>query len=69
MTALWNWLNGLKTIFGLVLLQLASSVPAGQVMIGPLDLHAVFVWLGGILTTVGVVNKIGKATTAPGETR
>jgi len=64
MQTLWNWLNGNKTIFGMVILSIAQSIPADTEVIG-IPLVPVLNWLGGILTGAGVVHKMAKATTTP----
>ena len=64
--AIWNWLNGNKTIFGVLLLQLGQWLPEGIVWFGFIPVKEAVLWLGGILAGTGILHKIGKATTEPG---
>lgn len=63
---LWNWLNGNKTVIGLLILQVANSVPEDLLVLGFLPLKSFLEWAGGILAGAGAIHKIAKATTAPG---
>lgn len=65
MTALWNWLNGNKTIFGLAIITLANSLPA-DTTIWVIPIVPVLQWVGTTLGGVGVVHKALKANTEPG---
>ena len=63
---LWNWLNGHKTLFGLVLLQVGQWMPEGIVVLGFIPAKEAVLWLAGILAGTGVVHKLFKANTDPG---
>lgn len=56
----WDWLNGNKTIFGTLILTIASLVPDGVMIFDLFDLKSALLWLGGILGGVGVVHKVVK---------
>lgn len=64
--AIWNWLNGNKTIIGLVLTNLAALIPEGISVFGLFDLKAGILWLAGIFMGTGIVHKFVKANTDPG---
>lgn len=64
---IWNWFNGSKTKIGAALLAIAALIPAGTMVFG-FDLQAALVWLGGVLTGVGLTHLAFKANTQPGPT-
>ena len=63
---LWNWLDGNKMIFGLAILKLADWVPPDHVLFGFVPTRQLLEWVGGLLTGVGGLHKLMKATTDPG---
>ena len=65
MNAIWNFLNGNKTIFGLALVSFAQALPADTILFD-IPIVPILNWLGGILTGTGVVHKALKSNTQPG---
>ena len=61
LTLLWNWFNGNKTVIGMALMFLGDKTWfhdfAGDAGVDIVQ------YLGGILTSVGIVHKIAKADT------
>lgn len=59
---IWQWLDGNKTTFGLVILWIAERVPVGIPLFGIpwLDLKDVLTAIGGALVGTGVVHKVVK---------
>lgn len=68
MQKIWNWLNGNKIEFGLVLAWLASKIPPSLPLFGLewLSWKEVLEALAGVLTGVGVIHRIAKSNTDPG---
>lgn len=66
MKKFWNWFNGNKTIFGLVLLQFSTWIPPDMLFLGFIPVKDAVTYLGGLLAGTGVLHKVVKATTAPG---
>jgi len=64
--AIWNFLNGNKTVIGMALLWLAQYIPADTMLFGFIPVKALCEWIGGLLTGVGVVHKFAKSNTDPG---
>lgn len=64
MEKIWNFLSGNKTIFGLVILQIATWMPEGS-MLWFIPLKEALMWLGGLLTGTGVIHKLAKSDTSP----
>ena len=64
MQTVWNWLNGNKTIFGLVILQIATAIPSDTSIAG-IPIVPILQWVGGTLTGAGVIHKIVKSDTTP----
>ena len=60
MKAVWTWLDGNKTIFGLALLALAQNIPPDTQMFGFIPLVPILQWLGGLLAGIGVAHKANK---------
>ena len=58
--SLWKWLNGNKTIFGIVLREYLPSIPVDYQLFGFIPLYSVASWLSGILMTGGVAHKLYK---------
>ena len=55
-----NWIDGNKTIFGLVIAKLNELIPPDYLAFGVLPLHTVLGYLAGLLITVGATHKIVK---------
>lgn len=62
--AIWNWLNGNKTIIGLFIAWLVSKVWFVDIVGAPIA--EILEYIGGLLAGVGVAHKIAKANTQPG---
>lgn len=60
MSKFWNWLDKKKSIFGLIILNIAQAVPE-DVMILDIPVVSVLYWLGGILSGTGLGHKGVKA--------
>ena len=48
---IWNFIDGNKTVLGLVVLELATAPFIPEKAISSIE------WFGGVLTTVGVIHK------------
>jgi hypothetical protein len=68
LTKLWNWLNGNKTVIGLVILTLIQQAFFKQLLPETSVWYQAIQWFAGILAGVGIVHKIAKANTEPGPT-
>ena len=66
MEAIWNWLNGNKTLFGLIILDIAQHVDPSLLLFGFIPVQAALNWVGGVLAGVGAIHKMAKANTDPG---
>jgi uncharacterized membrane protein len=68
LTKLWNWLNGNKTVIGLVLLALIAQPFFKQIVPEASIWYQAIQWIAGLLAGVGAVHKLVKANTQPGPT-
>jgi len=57
LNAIWDWLNGNKTLFGTIILYFANQ--PGD-LLGSSLIEQAAIWLGGILLGGGVLHKVLK---------